>query len=512
MEDEDAETSVEDPTPTLESMDTNSNIPSVERDRLESDSATPTKRHPVTPSRLEPSDVVISQQIQTEIVGALAAARKAGLPDAVCGLVKDQQAFMPKHFHAPPEDLENLSVRLYDEYRRVIKCSPRKDRILERTKLPINGRDAWKRIVGMVRDADVSIIIGTTGSGKTTQVPQLILDHAIMDKKGACCNIICTQPRRIATTSVARRVAYERNEPLQNSVGYEIRHDTRLPKRGGSINCCVTGSLLRRLQIQPDEVMESHSHLLFDEIHDRSLENDLLLTGVRQVIMARRLKGQGNPRSVLMSATVEADLFAIYFGQSRRDELPLQVASLDLPGRTFPVTAKYLGDVMPSLIQTYDKAQLGTLLGDGKYDKDTRLFLEIENALARNVKPQSRLEAEGVEALCPINLVAAVVAHVVQTSPSGTIHVFLPGLMEIDRTAEALNTEGLWRSIFPTNLNTGSTRSIPSFVRPTIVSLSNWPMYDRLFLPQISLKRQSLCRTSDTSLTVAKFAMIGLIQ
>ena len=105
----------------------------------------------------------------------------------------------------------------------------RAKRILERAKLPMNGQDTWKRIIGMVRDAELSIVIGETGIGKTIQVPQLILDHAVMDRKDAYYNIICTQPRRMVALSIARRVAYERKEPLQDSVGHQIRHDGRLP-------------------------------------------------------------------------------------------------------------------------------------------------------------------------------------------------------------------------------------------------------------------------------------------
>jgi ATP-dependent RNA helicase DHX36 len=243
-------------------------LPSVEKNLLEPDSASSIMRPPDHLPQLQPYIVVISQETLTEIVATLAAARKAGLPDAVAPLVEDQQDFEPYDDRKPREDLASVSLRLFEEHCRLINQSARRGRILERAKLPMNRGDIWKRIVGMVRDTNISIIVGTTGSGKTTQVPQLILDHSIMDKKSAYCNIICTQPRWIATTSVARCVAYERNEPPQKSVGYQVRYDTRLPEHGGSITYCTTSILLKRLLYHPDEIMESYSHLIVDEAHE----------------------------------------------------------------------------------------------------------------------------------------------------------------------------------------------------------------------------------------------------
>lgn len=90
----------------------------------------------------------------------------------------------------------------------------------------------WKdEVLDHVQRHAYSIVIGATGSGKTTQVPQIVLDDAIMQDRGAECDIICTQPRRIAATSVAQRVAQERLERMQASVGYHVRFDARLPER-----------------------------------------------------------------------------------------------------------------------------------------------------------------------------------------------------------------------------------------------------------------------------------------
>lgn len=127
------------------------------------------------------------------------------------------------------------------------------------------------QVQDIVRDNIYSVIIGATGSGKTTQVPQILLDEAIQNGTGAECNVVCTQPRRIAATSVARRVADERAEPLQRTVGYHVRGDVKLPQPGGSVLYCTTGILLQQLQNSPDDVYDNVSHLVIDEVHERDM-------------------------------------------------------------------------------------------------------------------------------------------------------------------------------------------------------------------------------------------------
>jgi ATP-dependent RNA helicase DHX36 len=207
----------------------------------------------------------------------------------------------------------------------------------------------------------------------------------------------------------------------------------------------ATGCLLRRLQYQPDEVMERYSHLIFDEVHEREIQVDFLLTTVRQTMRTRRSKGLANPKIILMSASIDTGLFANYFSQSDENGSSLEVACIDVPDRTFPVTKLFLGDIMPTLLQNYDTAELSTLL-----DGSTRSFLENEHAFAINAPSKSvqeasflkhnskLLDSEGVEALCPVSLIGAVTAHIVHTSQHGDVLVFLPGLMEIERTAETL--------------------------------------------------------------------------
>ena len=145
-------------------------------------------------------------------------------------------------------------------------------------------------------EAEVSIIEGETGSGKTTQVPQYLLEAAA--SAGTHVNVICTQPRRISATSVASRVAAERGESVGRSVGYKIRLES-VSSSATRILFVTTGVLLRRLSEDP--LLAGVSHVVVDEVHERSLDSDFLLVLLRDVLPHRPTL-----RVVLMSATLDA--------------------------------------------------------------------------------------------------------------------------------------------------------------------------------------------------------------
>ncbi|KAL1595678.1 hypothetical protein SLS60_009367 [Paraconiothyrium brasiliense] len=307
------------------------------------------------------------------------------------------------------------------------------------------------KVLDIVSSNVYSIIVGATGSGKTTQVPQIILDDAIRRFEAGNCNVICTQPRRLAATSVARRVATERGESLGQSVGYQVRADSKLPQLGGSITYSTTGLLLERLKWDADDVMDNATHLIIDEVHERDTSIDFLLIVLKKAISTRRLAGKAVPKVVLMSATMDTRLFSEYL-PNEVDGKSTPCPSLDVPGRLFPVKEKYLDDILKEITKGHSEEFL-TLAARDK--DDTSEYLIAERAFERadggavsvadevvksvassidwkKVQGQNGSEAASKEeGLVPIALLVATIAHICETTADGAILAFLPGLQEI---------------------------------------------------------------------------------
>ena len=201
----------------------------------------------------------------------------------------------------------------------------RADVAAARAALPIAAfRD---EIVSASSTHQVILIAGETGCGKTTQVPQYLLDASWSQGRGA--RVVCTQPRRLSATSVADRVASERGERPGDNVGYAVR----LESKGGpdaSLMFCTNGVLLR--QLTHGGGLAGVTHVVCDEIHERDRFADFLLILLRDLLPT-------NPgvRLILMSATLHVDLFSSYFGGC-----PV----INVPGRTHPVTSFYLEDAL----------------------------------------------------------------------------------------------------------------------------------------------------------------------
>lgn len=172
----------------------------------------------------------------------------------------------------------------------------------QRLSLPVTSQKSL--VLAAIEKNPVTILQAATGSGKTTQVPQLILDSMIMRGQGAKCNIICTQPRRIAAISVAQRVANERNEEVGESIGYQVRFEARPPKADGSVLFCTTGVFLRRLQNELESMdgqfLDPITHIVVDEVHERDIDTDLLLFCLRKVLQDRKAKGKPEIKVLLM--------------------------------------------------------------------------------------------------------------------------------------------------------------------------------------------------------------------
>uniref|UniRef100_A0A667XB43 DEAH (Asp-Glu-Ala-His) box polypeptide 34 n=1 Tax=Myripristis murdjan TaxID=586833 RepID=A0A667XB43_9TELE len=185
----------------------------------------------------------------------------------------------------------------------------------EQKNLPIfQYRD---RIVDLVRRHPVVVVAGDTGCGKSTQVPQYLLDAGFS-------HIACTQPRRIACISLAKRVTFESLNQYGSKVGYQIRFETT--RTAATKLLFVTEGLLLR-QIQQDGALAQYQVVIVDEVHERHLHCDFLLGVLRSLLLSRPAL-----RLILMSATINIKLFSSYFNNA-----PV----LQVPGRLFPIQVIY---------------------------------------------------------------------------------------------------------------------------------------------------------------------------
>jgi ATP-dependent helicase HrpA len=190
--------------------------------------------------------------------------------------------------------------------------------------LPILGRRA--EIEAVIRAHQVVVICGETGSGKTTQLPQMCL--AIDEARGVGRVLIGhTQPRRIAARSVAARIAEERGEALGGSVGFKVRFADQT-SRETRIKLMTDGLLLAELSGDPR--LEAYSTIILDEAHERSLNVDFLLGYLRGLLPRRP-----ELKLIITSATIEPKRFSEYFGGAKLAPV------IEVSGRTYPIAMRY---------------------------------------------------------------------------------------------------------------------------------------------------------------------------
>ncbi|WP_296355111.1 ATP-dependent RNA helicase HrpA [Ramlibacter sp.] len=195
--------------------------------------------------------------------------------------------------------------------------------------LPVSGRR--EEIMAAMAAHQVVIVCGETGSGKTTQLPKIALAMGrgklnAPDGRGKM--IGHTQPRRIAASSVAKRIAEELKTPLGEVVGYKVRFTDRL-SRGASVKLMTDGILLA--ETQSDPLLSAYDTLIIDEAHERSLNIDFLLGYLRQLLPRRP-----DLKVVVTSATIDAERFAQHFASAKGPAPVLYVS-----GRMFPVEQRW---------------------------------------------------------------------------------------------------------------------------------------------------------------------------
>ncbi|BFZ62616.1 DEAH-box ATP-dependent RNA helicase prp43 [Saitoella coloradoensis] len=241
---------------------------------------------------------------------------------------------------------------LSQEYFRILKT---------RRDLPVHQQRA--EFLKLYQSTQILVFVGETGSGKTTQIPQFVLFDDMPHLTGK--QVACTQPRRVAAMSVAKRVADELDVTLGEEVGYNIRfEDCSGPKT--ILKYMTDGMLLR--EAMNDHMLSRYSCIILDEAHERTLATDILM-GLMKEIAGRR----PDLKIIVMSATLDAQKFQGYF-----NDAPL----LAVPGRTHPVEIYYT----PEPERDYLEAALRTVLQihASEDDGDILLFLtgeeEIEDA------------------------------------------------------------------------------------------------------------------------------------
>ncbi|KAM6223081.1 ATP-dependent RNA helicase DHX29 [Rhynchocyon petersi] len=258
---------------------------------------------------------------------------------------------------ANTEDLEPVR-KLFKK----LQSTPKYQRLLkERQQLPVfKHRNS---IVETLKRHRVVVVAGETGSGKSTQVPHFLLEDLLLDEWGTSkCNIVCTQPRRISAVSLATRVCEElgcENGPGgKNSLcGYQIRMESRASD-STRLLYCTTGVLLRKLQ--EDGLLTNVTHVIVDEVHERSVQSDFLLVILKEILQKR-----SDLHLILMSATVDSEKFSTYF-----THCPI----LRISGRSYPVEVSHLEDIIEETGFVLEK--------DSEY---CQKFLEEEEEITINV-------------------------------------------------------------------------------------------------------------------------------
>lgn len=189
--------------------------------------------------------------------------------------------------------------------------------------LPVSERG--QEVIKAIRDNRVVIVCGETGSGKTTQLPKLCL----MAGRGRHGMIAHTQPRRIAASSIAKRLSEEMKTPLGQAVGFKVRFTDRTDS-GASIKLMTDGILLA--ETQHDPLLKAYDTIIIDEAHERSINIDFLLGYLKTLLRKRR-----DLKVIVTSATIDSERFARHFADANGKAAPV----LTISGRTYPVQIRY---------------------------------------------------------------------------------------------------------------------------------------------------------------------------
>ncbi|KAA0194673.1 hypothetical protein HAZT_HAZT001111 [Hyalella azteca] len=288
-----------------------------------------------------------------------------------------------------------------------------------------------EEILQLVKNNQVVVLSGETGCGKTTQVPQFVMEQEVEAGRGSACHVVCTQPRRISAISVAQRVAQERGESLGHSVGYQIRLEAVKCRSRGSVMYCTTGIVLQMLQGDP--LLSSVSHLVLDEIHERDTQSDFLIAITKDLLPKRP-----DLKLILMSATLNAEKFSEYYGGC-----PM----IHIPGFTFPVTEYYLEDILDTIRFEFPPPKGKEPIWAQRRNKSSSEIISIissqeaSGAISRGAAYELRKPHS--EELCP-QLIVSLLRHICR-QPPGAVLVFVPGWGDISTLNKLMDEDSFLR-------------------------------------------------------------------
>uniref|UniRef100_F1KQM1 RNA helicase n=1 Tax=Ascaris suum TaxID=6253 RepID=F1KQM1_ASCSU len=305
--------------------------------------------------------------------------------------------------------LEAISARLLEEeQKRILLQSIRE----QRESLPVfHYRDV---IIETIAGNPVTLIKGETGCGKSTQICQYLLEDFVLKNRGADFAAIVTQPRRISAITLAERVAEERGEVLGTSIGYGVRFESVHPRPYGAVMFMTVGVLLRRLE----SGLRGVSHVIVDEIHERDINTDFALIVLREMV-----RQYPEIRVVLMSATIDTDLFTNYFGTC-----PI----IQLQGRTFPVQHFFLEDIvqrtrfLPPAPSAKKKGRDADEEGEETtHDGENKnMNMIVGDEYGPNTKlAMSRLSEKEIS----FEIIEALLMDITNQGDEGSVLIFLPG-------------------------------------------------------------------------------------
>ena len=252
-----------------------------------------------------------------------------------------------------------------------------------------------EELLRVIRDNQVIIVVGQTGSGKTTQLTQFLYE----DGYGKHGLIGCTQPRRVAAMSVAKRVAEEMEVKLGGLVGYAIRFEDCTSKET-TIKYMTDGVLLRESLTEPD--LDKYSCIIMDEAHERALNTDVLMGLINKVLARRR-----DLKLIVTSATMNAERFSRFYGGA---------PEFFIPGRTFPVDIQYSRSPCEDYVDSAVKQVLAIHVSQGPGDilvfmtgqEDIEITCELVDERLKQLNNPPRLSILPIYSQMPADLQAKI--------------------------------------------------------------------------------------------------------